>query len=32
MTMLEDGLKDQGAEQVRVMDIAEIMAEAMVPR
>ena len=29
MTMLEDGLKDQGAEQVRVKDIAEVMAEAI---
>ena len=32
MTMLEDGLKDQGAEQVRVKDIAEVMAEALAPR
>uniref|UniRef100_C6E1H1 4Fe-4S ferredoxin-type domain-containing protein n=1 Tax=Geobacter sp. (strain M21) TaxID=443144 RepID=C6E1H1_GEOSM len=29
MTMLEDGLKDQGAEKVRVKDIAEVMAEAI---
>ncbi|WP_224957936.1 (Fe-S)-binding protein [Geomonas subterranea] len=29
MTMLEDGLKDQGAEKVRVKDIAEVMAEAL---
>ncbi|HJV64721.1 MAG TPA: (Fe-S)-binding protein [Geomonas sp.] len=29
MTMLEDGLKDRGAEQVRVKDIAEVMAEAL---
>lgn len=29
MTMIEDGLKDQGAEQVRVKDIAEVMAEAI---
>lgn len=29
MTMLEDGLKDQGAEKVRVRDIAEVMAEAI---
>ncbi|MCM2359715.1 MAG: (Fe-S)-binding protein [Geobacteraceae bacterium] len=29
MTMLEDGLKDEGAGQVRVKDIAEVMAEAI---
>ncbi|BCG48205.1 Fe-S oxidoreductase [Citrifermentans bremense] len=29
MTMIEDGLKDQGAEKVRVKDIAEVMAEAI---
>jgi len=29
MTMMEDGLKDEGAEQVRVKDIAEVMAEAI---
>ncbi|HEX8960155.1 MAG TPA: (Fe-S)-binding protein [Geobacteraceae bacterium] len=29
MTMMEDGLKDIGADQVRVKDIAEVMAEAM---
>ncbi|CAG0994760.1 partial putative iron-sulfur-binding oxidoreductase FadF, partial [Geobacteraceae bacterium] len=29
MTMMEDGLKDEGAENVRVKDIAEVMAEAM---
>ena len=32
MTMIQDGLKDQGAEEVRVMDIAEILAEAMLLR
>jgi Fe-S oxidoreductase len=31
MTMMEDGLKDQGAGQVRVKDIAEVMAEALKP-
>jgi len=30
MTMLEDGLKDEGADQVRVKDIAEVVAEAIV--
>lgn len=29
MTMLEDGLKDEGAEQVRVRDIAEVVAETL---
>jgi Fe-S oxidoreductase len=29
MTMMEDGLKDEGAERVRVRDIAEVVAEAM---
>ena len=29
MTMLEDGLKDEGAEQVRVRDIAELLAETL---
>ncbi|ACM18624.1 electron transfer flavoprotein-associated cytochrome b and CCG domain pair iron-sulfur cluster-binding oxidoreductase [Geotalea daltonii FRC-32] len=31
MTMLEDGLKDEGANQVRVKDIAEVMAESLRP-
>ena len=31
MTMFEDGLKDKGAEQVRVKDIAELVAEALLP-
>ncbi len=29
MTMMEDGLKDESCEKVRVKDIAEVMAEAM---
>ncbi len=29
MTMMEDGLKDEGAERVRVKDIAEVVAEAI---
>ncbi|WP_243374872.1 (Fe-S)-binding protein [Geotalea sp. SG265] len=29
MTMLEDGLKDEGADGVRVRDIAELMAESL---
>jgi hypothetical protein len=29
MTMFEDGLKDKGAAQVRVKDIAEIVAEGL---
>lgn len=29
MTMMEDGLKDEGAERVRVRDIAEVVAEAI---
>ena len=29
MTMMEDGLKDKGAERVKVRDIAEVMAEVM---
>ena len=29
MTMMEDGLKDEGAERVRVRDIAEVVAEAL---
>ncbi|PLX83650.1 MAG: electron transfer flavoprotein [Desulfuromonas sp.] len=29
MTMLEDGLKDEGAENVRVKDVAEVVAEAL---
>ena len=30
MTMLEDGLKDLGAETTRVKDIAEVVAEGLV--
>ena len=29
MTMMADGLKDLGAEQVRVRDVAEVVAEAL---
>ena len=29
MTMMEDGLKDRGAGQVRVRDVAEVVAEAL---
>ena len=29
MTMFEDGLKDEKAEQVRVRDVAEIVAEGL---
>jgi len=29
MTMMEDGLKDRGASQVRVRDVAEVMAEGL---
>jgi Fe-S oxidoreductase len=29
MTMMEDGLKDKGAGQVRVKDVAEVVAEAL---
>ena len=29
MTMMEDGLKDRGAGQVRVRDVAEVLAEAL---
>jgi Fe-S oxidoreductase len=29
MTMMEDGLKDKGADQVRVRDVAEVVAEAL---
>ena len=29
MTMIEDGLKDRGAGQVRVRDVAEVVAEAL---
>ncbi|AMV73886.1 heterodisulfide reductase-related iron-sulfur binding cluster [Desulfuromonas carbonis] len=31
MTMFEDGLKDEGAETVKVRDIAEVLAEAIAP-
>jgi len=31
LTMFEDGLKDENAETVRVRDVAEVLAEAMVP-
>ena len=29
MTMMEDGLKDEGADEVRVRDVAEVISEAM---
>ena len=29
MTMMEDGLKDRGAGQVRVRDIAEVVADGL---
>jgi Fe-S oxidoreductase len=32
MTMITDGLKDEQAEKVRVMDIAEVVAESMRPQ
>ena len=32
MTMMEDGLKDLGAEDVRVKDIAEVISEALRPQ
>jgi Fe-S oxidoreductase len=31
MTMFEDGLKDVNAEQVRVRDVAEVVAEGLRP-
>ena len=31
MTMMTDGLKDRGAGQVRVRDIAEVVAEGLRP-
>ncbi|PLX93912.1 MAG: electron transfer flavoprotein [Desulfuromonas sp.] len=31
MTMMEDGLKDEGDEKVRVKDVAEVVAEALRP-
>ncbi len=32
MTMMEDGLKDLGNEQVQVKDVAEVVAEALMPK
>jgi Fe-S oxidoreductase len=31
MTMFEDGLKDKGMETIRVMDVAEVVAEGLRP-
>jgi Fe-S oxidoreductase len=29
LTMLQDGLRDKGAEKVKVLDVAQILAEGM---